>query len=113
MKDLYRILKRYNLLHHMQLLIEKGQFPDKTTWTTLKRTMATRTLEYLEYFTVTSPPLKSGNLAMHLTTYHSLSSLPSCGSFHQHLEQKPVFYVKIHILINFSMLCWGAHVLGI
>ena len=39
-KDLYKILNQYSLLHHLQLLIEKGQFPYKTTWKTLvKRTI--------------------------------------------------------------------------
>ena len=32
---------------------------------------------------------------MLLTTYHSFSSLPSCGPFHQHSEKKLVFYVKL------------------
>ena len=34
LKDLQEILKRYNLLHHLQRFIEKGPFPNKTTWKT-------------------------------------------------------------------------------
>ena len=104
MKDFNEILKLYILLHHMQLFIEKGQFPDKTTWKNIvkrtihqyhteewrERTVSDSSLEYLEYFTVALPTSRSGNLALHLIIYHSLSSLPNCGPFHQHTEQKPV-----------------------
>ena len=88
----------------MQLFIEKGKLSVKTTWETLvkrtihqyhteewrERTAGDSDFRIFRVFHSSITPSRSGNLAIHLMIYHSLSSLPSCGPF----QHKPVFYVN-------------------